>query len=69
VCARTHISNADNAPVIIYKQGIPVGIESNPCWDFVFGGLSALPNSVLSDPTRIKLVNNEFYISNDEGNS
>lgn len=69
VCARTHISNADNAPVIIYKQGIPVGIESNPCWDFVFGGLSALPNSVLSDPTRIKLVNNDFYISNDEGNS
>lgn len=67
VCARTHVSSNDNIPVLIYKQGVPIDIEPNPCWDFALGGLAFSSDSPLSDPTRIKLDNNSFYISNDEG--
>ena len=67
VCARTHVSSEDNAPVLIYNQGVPVDIEPNPCWDFALGGLAFNSDNLLSDPTRMKLENNSFYISNDEG--
>ena len=69
VCARTHVSSNDNIPVLIYKQGVPIDIEPNPCWDFALGGLAFSSDSPLSDPTRIKLDNNSFYISSVHNNN
>lgn len=67
ICERTHVSNMDNAPSIIYENKIPIGIESNPCWNFALGGLSAYTEDVYSDTTRIKISDEKLYISNDNG--
>lgn len=66
ICERTHVSNMDNAPSIIYENKIPIGIESNPCWNFALGGLSASTENY-SDTTRIKISDEKLYISNDDG--
>jgi hypothetical protein len=74
VCMRSHISNEDNKPQLLYQNNIPVGISPNSCWSFVFGGVSSNNGSdnnqstvVNKDLTRLRFQNNILEISNDEG--
>ena len=76
ICMRSHISNEDNKPQLLYQNNIPVGISPNSCWSFVFGGVSSnngsdnnQPTVVNKDLTRLRFQNNILEISNDEGNT
>lgn len=66
MCMRNHISSEDNQPILKREGTVAVGLERNPLWEFVIGGVYS-NGSISGDQIKLKIDGETLYMSYNGG--
>lgn len=66
MCMRNHISSEDNQPILKREGTVAVGLERNPLWEFVIGGVYS-NGSISGDQIKLKIDGETLYVSYNGG--